>query len=290
MKNPPFEYHRPATLDAAVRLLSDLGDEAKVLAGGQSLLPIMALRLAHPAHVVDIGCIEGLDEISVDANNVVTIGALVRHGAAERSDVLRTHAPMVHQAMPHVGHRAIRTRGTVCGSIAHADPAAEMPAVCVASGASLVVNSVRGERVITSDQFFLGYLETALEPDEVLTAVRFPAMTPGTGTSVVEVARRHGDYALVGLACALTVHAEIASASLAFFGAGSVPVRVPEAESMLVGNKPSAETFASAAGIVAATVEPSADIHGTKNYRKHLAGVLTRRGLNEASNQIGALA
>jgi carbon-monoxide dehydrogenase medium subunit len=290
MKNPPFEYHRPTTMESAVLLLNELDDEVKVLAGGQSLLPIMALRLAHPNHIVDIGSIEGLDHITAETDGSVTIGALVRHGAAEASEILEAHAPLVHQAMPYVGHRAIRTRGTVCGSIVHADPAAEMPAVCLAAGADLVAQSVRGQRTIAASDFFHGYLETALEADEILTAVRLPATAPGTGTSVVEVSRRHGDYALVGLACSLTVNGHITSAALSFFGAGSVPVRISEAEQALIGQAPTDETFASVADIVSGAVEPSADIHGTANYRKHLAGVLTRRGLPHAFSRIGAMA
>ena len=289
MKNPPFEYHRPGSVADAAQLLAVYGDEAKVLAGGQSLLPLMGLRLARPTHIVDIGRVSGLGEISVDDDNL-SIGALVTHSMAERSSDVATNAPLVHQAMPFVGHRAIRNRGTVCGSVAHADPAAEMPAVCTAADASMVAVSTRGERIISADEFFVGYLETALEVDEILTEIRLPKTGPETGTAVVEIARRHGDYALVGLACSLTGTSTITSAALSLFGAASTPVRVAAAEDALIGQQPNEATFKLAAEVVRATIEPSADIHGSANYRRHLASVLTARGLAGAAANVGALA
>jgi len=288
MKNPPFEYHRPDTLQDAVQLLAVYGDEAKVLAGGQSLLPLMGLRLARPSHVIDIGRVADLGTIAADGDGV-SIGALVTHSMAEHSDELRANAPLVHQAMPYIGHRAIRNRGTVCGSVAHADPAAEMPAVCQAGDASMVAVSSRGERIIAADEFFVGYLQTALDVDEILTEIRLPAHREGTGTAVVELSRRHGDYALVGLACSLTVDTTITSASLSFFGAGSTPIRLNDVEQQLLGQEPSAATFSSAANAVRSSIEPSADVHGSANYRRHLAGVLTSQGLEQAASNIGAL-
>ncbi len=288
MKNPPFTYHRPETLAEALALLAEHGDEAKILAGGQSLLPVMALRLGRPEHLVDINRLPDLDSISV-SDGGVSIGALVRHATAERSDALATAAPLVHAAMPYIGHRAIRSQGTVCGSIAHADPAAEMPAVCLAAGATMVATSAEGTREIAAADFGEGYLTTALQPTEILTEVRFPAWSPTARGTVVEVARRHGDYALVGLACMIDAPGgTIASAALSFFGVDNTPVRIPEAEAFLVGKAiDDTDAFAAAGDRVASTIEPSADVHATSNYRKHLAGVLTRKGLAQLSTNQG---
>lgn len=291
MKCAPFEYHRPETVGEAVELLAAFGDDAKVLAGGQSLLPIMALRLARPAHLIDIARLTGLPGIEADANGV-TVGALVRHVHAERSTSLAEHAPLVHQAMPSIGHRAIRTRGTVCGSIAHADPAAELPAVALAADATVVAVSKQGRREIAAADFFVGYLQTVLRSDELVTEVRFPPwVAPGPkGSAVVEVGRRHGDYALVGLACSVTfaeASSRIADARLVFFGAGSTPVRLEAAETAIVGDTASSTSFARAAAIVAANLSPAADVHASASYRKHLAGVLTQRGLEQATANAG---
>lgn len=287
MKNPPFTYHRPETLAEALALLAEHGDEAKVLAGGQSLLPVMALRLGRPEHVVDIGRIAELSTLRAGPDGT-TIGALVRHLEAERSADVARHAPLVAAAAPFIGHRAIRTRGTLVGSVAHADPAAEMPAVGLALGATMVAASADGTREIAAADFFEGYLTTALEPTEILTEIRLPSWSPSAGGAVVEISRRHGDYALVGLACVVEVSGgSIDRAALSFFGADSTPVRVADAEAALVGHAPVDATFAAAAEIVSARLEPPADVHGTSNYRKHIAGVLTRRGLAEAAGKIG---
>jgi aerobic carbon-monoxide dehydrogenase medium subunit len=287
VKNPPFEYHCPGSLNEAVTLLAELGDDAKILAGGQSLLPVMALRLGTPPHIIDIGGLTELADITVGSDGV-TIGATVRHRAAETSDDIARHAPLVAAALPHVGHRAIRTRGTILGSIAHADPAAEMPAVCLATGATMVARSVDGEREIAAADFFEGYLTTVLHDNEILTHVRFPAWPATAGAAVVEISRRHGDYALVGLACKVDVtEGEITSAALSFLGVSGTPVRVTKAEQSLVGKPPGDTVFATAADIVTATLKPGDDIHATANYRRHIAGVLTRRGLAEAAARIG---
>ena len=291
VKAPPFRYHRPDTLDEALALLAEHGDDAKVLAGGQSLVPLMAMRMGRPAVVVDIGRVPGLAAIEVGADGSCSIGALVRHAAAERSADVASHAPLVHRAMPLIAHRAIRTRGTVVGSIAHADPAAEMPAVAVAVGATMTATSASGERSIAAADFFEGYLQTALRADEILTRVTFPAWPAGAVGSVVEVARRHGDYALVGLVTSIQLDGgRITDAALSFFGAASRPIRVTEAERVLIGTSAPPDTVAEAARIVADALDPPADIHGTTAYRKHLAGVLTRRGLAEAAATIGAFA
>lgn len=287
MKNPPFNYHRPSSVDEALALLAEHGDDAKVLAGGQSLLPVMALRLSRPEHIIDIGALDELTRIEVDGTGV-TLGAMVRHAEAENSAAVAQHAPMVAAALPHVGHRAIRNRGTVAGSIAHADAAAELPAVCLATGATMRIASSSGIREVTAADFFQGHFTTALASDELLTAVYFPSQTATTGSAVVEISRRHGDYAMCGLACSVDVReGSITDAALAFFGVASSAVRVPDAEAALIGTSVGDETFTRAAAIVSDTLTPHGDIHATATYRRHIAGVLTRRGLAEAASRIG---
>jgi carbon-monoxide dehydrogenase medium subunit len=288
---PAFCYHRPATVEEAVGLLDEYGGDAKVLAGGQSLVPLLALRLSHPEHLIDIGRVGGLDSMAVaDGQGGFTVSAAVRHAAVERSPLADRVAPLVAAAMPHIGHRAIRNRGTVCGSLAHADPAAELPAVALATGAELVARSAGGERTIPAADFFVGYLTSALDETELLTAVRFPPWPAATGWSVQEVSRRHGDYALVGLAALVGLGdgGRVERAALSFFGAGSTPVRVAEAEKVLVGEPPEPAAFAEAAEVVARTIEPPGDNHATAAYRAHVAGVLTRRCLAEAAGRAGA--
>ena len=288
MKMPAFRYHRPATVEEAVGLLADFGSDAKVLAGGQSLVPLLALRLSHPEHLVDIGRVAGLDSID-DGPGGFTVGAGVRHADVELSPVTGRAAPLVAAAMPHIGHRAIRNRGTVCGSLAHADPAAELPAVTLAVDAELVARSSAGERTIPAADFYLGYLSSALDETELLCAVRFPPWRPRTGWSVQEISRRHGDYALVGLAAVLGLGeaGRVERAALSFFGAGATPVRVPEAERVLVGEHPDPAAFVEAADVVTKTIEPPGDNHATAAYRAHVAGVLTRRCLAEAAERAG---
>lgn len=291
MKHPPFNYHRPTTVDEALRLLDEHGAEAKILAGGQSLLPVMALRLGRPDHVIDIGGIDELGQITAGSTGGVHIGAMVRHAQAENSPEVGAAAPLVTAALPHVGHRAIRSRGTVVGSIVHADAAAEMPAVCLAGAATLHVASTQGERTVAAADFFEGFFTTAIEPQELVTAVEFPETTPGTGVAVVEVSRRHGDYAMVCLACTVQVDGgSISDAALAFFGVGSTAVRTSEAEAVLFGSPPTRQTFDAAAEAVRDQLEPNSDIHATAAYRRHIAGVLTTRGLEEAASRIGAAA
>ncbi|TMK38540.1 MAG: xanthine dehydrogenase family protein subunit M [Actinobacteria bacterium] len=288
---PAFCYHRPATVEEAVGLLAEYGGDAKVLAGGQSLVPLLALRLSHPEHLVDIGRVDGLASVD-DGPAGFTVGAGARHADVELSPVTERAAPLVAAAMPHIGHRAIRNRGTVCGSLAHADPAAELPAVALAVDAELIVRSSAGERTIPAADFFLGYLTSALDDTELLTAVRFPPWPPSTGWSVAEISRRHGDYALVGLAAVVGLGegGRVQRAALSFLGAGATPVRVTEAERVLVGEHPDPAAFAEAADVVTKTIEPPGDNHATAAYRAHVAGVLTRRCLAEAAERAGAAA
>lgn len=282
MKPSPFTYHRPESVDEALAILAKYND-AKILAGGQSLVPLMALRLGQPEHIIDIGHLSELNYIR-EVDGGVAIGALARHADVEDSSIVASAAPLMSKAMCHIGHRAIRNRGTVCGSLAHADPAAELPAVALAAGAIFVARSVRGERTIDAADFFTGYLSSALDGDEMLTEVRFPAWPRRTGAAVVELSRRHGDYALVGLAAAIQLAADgtVDACALSFFGVASTPIRVADAETSLLRRSPSADAFAVASTIVADYLDPPDDNHGSRAYRKHLAGVLTRRALDEA--------
>ena len=284
MKLPQFDYEAPETVADAAGLLAEHLDEASVLAGGQSLIPLLAMRLARPAVVVDINGLAELSTVSA-ADGWVSVGAMTREYAAEESDVVAGAVPLLAAALPLIGHEAIRSRGTIGGSLAHADPAAELPAVARALDAELVVRSLSGERVIPAAEWFEGYLTTSRRADELLLAVRFPAAAPGTGVSFVEVARRHGDFAIVGLAASLTLSGGvIRDARLAFAGISDVPVRAAGAEGLLVGERPSAELFDEAARLATADIDPPADLHGSADYRKKVAATLVRRGLQAAAD------
>ena len=284
MKLPPVEYEAPTTVAEAVDLLAERLDEASVLAGGQSLIPLLALRLARPAVLIDINGIDELSGVSA-ADGQVTIGAMTREYVAEESETIADAVPLLAAALPLIGHEAIRSRGTIGGSLAHADPAAELPAVARALDAEFVVRGASGERVIPAAQWFEGFLTTSRRPDELLLEVRFPAARPGTGTSFQEVARRHGDFAIVGLAASLTLSGgAISDARLAFAGMSDVPFRAAAAEDLLVGERPSEELFDEAARRATGDSDPPADLHGSSDYRKKVAAALARRGLREAAD------
>jgi carbon-monoxide dehydrogenase medium subunit len=284
MKLPPVEYEAPTTVAEALDLLAEYSDEASVLAGGQSLIPLLALRLARPAVLIDINGIAELSGVSA-TDGWVTIGATTREYVAEESETVAEAVPLLAAALPMIGHEAIRSRGTIGGSLAHADPAAELPAVARALDAQFVVRGPSGERVVPAAEWFEGYLTTSRGPDELLTQVRFPAARPGTGTSFGEVARRHGDFAIVGLAVSLTLsEGAISDARLTFAGMSDVPTRATDAEDLLVGEKPSAELFEEAARRAIGDIDPPADLHGSSDYRKKIAAALVRRGLREAAH------
>jgi aerobic carbon-monoxide dehydrogenase medium subunit len=287
MKLPPVGYEAPETVSAAVDLLAEHLDQASVLAGGQSLIPLLALRLAHPAVLIDINGVAGLSGVSA-TDGWVAIGAMTREYVAEESGTVARAVPLLAAALPLIGHEAIRSRGTIGGSLAHADPAAELPAVALALDAEFVVRGQSGERVIPAADWFEGYLTTARLPDELLELVRFPVAGRGTGTSFQEVARRHGDFAVVGLAVSLTLaDGAISDARLAFAGVSDVPVRAVGAEDLLVGHGPSAELFDEAARRAVEDIDPPADLHGSSDYRRKVAGVLVRRGLRAAADNAG---
>jgi carbon-monoxide dehydrogenase medium subunit len=288
VKPPPFDYHAPESLAEALELLATLGDEAKVLAGGQSLVPLLNLRLARPANLVDINKLNALGEIgSLDGG--LRIGALVRQRAAERSDLVRQRCPLLAEALPMIGHPQIRNRGTIGGSLAHADPASELPAVAAALDADLVVRSARGERVLKPDEFFVSYLTTSLAPDELLVELRLSAWPVGTGWAFMEISRRHGDFAMVGVASTLRLAPDgsIAAARLAYTGVGEAPIRAHDAERKLVGQPALDSTFAAAAEAATAVLEPPSDVHATAAYRRHITGTLTRRALALATTRAG---
>jgi carbon-monoxide dehydrogenase medium subunit len=284
MKLPQVDYEAPTTVAEAVQLLAEHLDEASVLAGGQSLIPLMALRLARPGVLIDINGIAELSGVSAAAG-WVAIGAMTREYVAGESGTVADVVPLLAAALPMVGYEAIRSRGTIGGSLAHADPAAELPAVARALDAEFVLRAQSGERVVPAAEWFQGYLTTSRRPGELLVEVRFPAARPGTGSSFTEVARRHGDFAIVGLAASLTLSGgAISDARLAFAGVADVPVRAAGAEALLAGERPSPELFDAAARRAAGDIDPPADLHGSSGYRKQVAAALVRRGLRAAAD------
>ncbi len=269
MKPAPFAYQKARSLDDAVALLA-ANKDARLLAGGQSLIATLNMRLSAPTMLIDINGIGGLDGIALK-DGTVEIGALVRHVQAERSDVIAKHAPLIARAMPHIAHVAIRNRGTLGGSIAFADPAAELPACLLALDGEVEATGRQGKRIIKAAKFFKGLFETALEPDEMLTAIRLPAADKDSRAGFAELARRHGDYAIVGLAAAARASGKgLSDVRLAFFGVSNTPVRAKEAEAALAKGDVDA-------AIAALDLEPHDDVQATAAVKKHLAGVLLRR-------------
>ena len=286
MKPAAFEYFAPLSADEAIDLLREHGDGAKILAGGQSLVPLMNMRLARPAVIIDINRIEALAYIA-DGNGVLRVGALTRQRAAERSARVAERCPLLRDALRLVGHAQIRNRGTIGGSIAHADPAAELTAVLAALGGEVTVRGHRGTRTIAASDFFVSYLTTSLDSRELVTEVRFPALPSGAGWSWMEIARRHGDFALAGVGIVLAVRrGVIADARIGLTGVGPTPVRAADAERLLVGRSPAEELWQAAAEAVRGAVDPDGDIHASAAYRKHVAGVLTARALREALSRV----
>lgn len=281
MKPAPFDYVAPHTLDEAVAALARGGADAKVLAGGQSLVPLLNFRLARPSLLVDLNRIPELAYVHL-RNDGVAIGAMTRQVTIERDSELAIKQPLLNEAIRWVGHPAIRSRGTIGGSLAHADPAAELPAVAVCLDARLTVQSPRGRRTLAAEGFFKGYLTTALKPDEILVETLLPSLRPRTGQAFVEFARRHGDFALVGVAVSVQLDGEsIRDARIVLTGVGGKPVRVREAETVLIGGSIT-DRLGAAADAARTAIDPEADIHASKEYRAHLAGVLTERAIRTA--------
>jgi len=283
MKPPPFDYVAPTSLDEALAALAEHGDEAKVLAGGQSLVPLLNFRLARPRWLVDLNRISSLAYIR-ERDGGLAIGAMTRQRALERSDLVRERCPLLAEAVPLIGHFQIRNRGTIGGSLVHADPAAELPAVVTALGAELVVRGPAAERVLRPQEFFLDYLTVALAPAEVLVEVRLPAWPPRSGWAFLEVSRRHGDFALVGVGTVLSLDSGgvCTRAAIALTGVGGTPLSADEAARTLVGERPSAAAIEAVARAVSRSLEPDSDLHASADYRKRVGETLTRRALTRA--------
>lgn len=272
MKPAPFAYAKARSVEDAVKLLGEHGDGAKLLAGGQSLMATLNMRLSHPSILIDLNGISGLDGIVLNGGDVA-IGALTRHASAAKSDVIANHAPLLAVALPHIGHPAIRNRGTIGGSIAFADPAAELPACFLALGGEAEISGPHGSRRVKADDFFKGLYETAIGPHDILTAVLLPAATPAMRFGFAELSRRHGDYALVGLAASARAEgAALKDVRLAYFGVGLTPLRAKKAEAALA-----AGDLDAAVAALASDLDPPDDIQETGAVKTHLAGVLLRR-------------
>jgi CO/xanthine dehydrogenase FAD-binding subunit len=284
MKPASFDYFAPTTLDETLELLHEYGDEAKILAGGQSLMPLMNLRLAHPRVIIDINRISGLDHIASTADGGVAIGALTRLRAVEKSPLVRQQNPLLAAAMPLIGHFQIRNRGTVGGSFAHADPAAELPALAVLLGCEFSLRRKGGVRIVPAADLFLGYMATAIEPGELLTEIRFPNWHPGAAWAIYEISRRKGDFALVGVALQteLDDDANVKDAAIVMFGVGGKPHRIENAPSILKGRRVEPGVLRALAQAVTGELEPDSDIHASAEYRKEVGGVLARRALEAA--------
>ena len=283
MKPPPFDYLAPASLEEAVAALAENGDEAKVIAGGQSLVPLLAFRLARPSLLVDINRVPGLDGVELE-NGTLTVGALARERDVELTPGLRERCPMVVDAIEQIGHVAIRNRGTVGGSLAHADPAAEWTALALALDGEVELIGPGGVRTMPASDFLVSYFTTALAADEILTRVRLRIPDGRSGSCFLELARRHGDFAIVGVGALVTLDADgsIADGRLGLIGVGQTAVRATEAEAVLRGERPTAQRFAEAAKAAASDLHPNGDIHASADYRRHVADVLVRRALDTA--------
>lgn len=284
MKPAPFTYVRPDSVEETLRLLDERGESAKVLAGGQSLVPLLNLRLARVDCLIDIAHLPGLGEIGVGADGALMIGALVRQRELVASPLVRRHAPLLAECAPLIGHPATRNRGTVGGSIAHADPAAELPAALLALEATILVTSSAGAREIPSAAFFCDLFTTALAPQELVTAVRIPPAPPHSGWTCLELARRHGDFALVGVAAGISLDGDgrCAEARLSLFGVAATPVRAIASETLLRGNTLSPRLVTEAAQQAAAALDPFDDVQATGQYRKTVAAVYAERALTLA--------
>jgi len=286
MKPPEFEYEAARSVEEAVELLHARGEEAKILAGGQSLVPLMNFRLTRPGLLIDINGIAALDYIR-DADSGVRIGALTRHRMVEISPIVQKKCPILSEGAKQIGHLAIRNRGTFGGSLVHADPAAELPMLCVALDASFKLRGRQGERTISAKDFFVTYLTTTLRPDELLVEVNIPGQPAGIGWGFHELCRRPGDFAIAAVSALLTVDKKgnCAEARIAMGGVGPTPIRASEAEAILKGQTLSEQAFAEAGQKAAAAADPGSDVHASAEFRRYLVGVLTKRALRDACDR-----
>jgi carbon-monoxide dehydrogenase medium subunit len=291
VKPASFDYYAPRSVDEAVHILAEAGQDGRVLAGGQSLMPMLNCRIVNPAVLVDINRIEELDRVELtDAN--LTLGALVRHAELLRDARIRAGWPLLAEATAYVAHPAIRNRGTVCGSISHNDPAAEQPGMLVTLGGTVVIAGATGRRELPAEEFLTGMMSNALEPGEMVVAVRYPRPVSGTSAAFVEFARRLGDFALAGAAATLTLRKGVCEqARVTVVGMRDGPFRACGAEAVLTGcaldRATSKDVFTAAVAKVIAAVEPSQDVHASADYRRHLAGVMTMRALQTALERSG---
>lgn len=281
MKPAPFEYFAPSTREQALSLLQEHGEAAKLLAGGQSLVPAMSFRLAQPSVLVDLNGIADLDSIvEIEGSAGVAIGSMTRQRTVERSELVARRAPLVAETMPFIAHPQIRNRGTFGGSLAHADPASELPAIALALDAEMVIEGPDGRRTVSAEDFYVGLFETALEADEMLVETRIASLPEGAGWAFDEFSRRHGDYALVGVASVVQLgeRGAIEGARIALLSVGEGPVLARDSASLLVGEAPSDELVAEVARRVAREIDPPSDVHASAPFRRHLA-----RGLAEST-------
>lgn len=283
MKPAPFEYIAPRSVDEALTALQENMPDGKILAGGQSLMPLLNMRLTKPKALVDLNGVSGLDGIRETAAGI-SIGAMARQSGVERSSLVRQKCPVLAEAIRYIGHVAIRHRGTIGGSLVHADPAAELPAVALALDAKFEMARRGTDRVIPAEEFFIDFLTTALGPDEILRQVVFPVLRPSAGYAVEEIARRHGDFAIAGVVAIVDLDdtAKIAEARIALFGVAPVPVRAREAERSLIGEEPVDSALHGAASLLEEVLDPPGDIRASSAYRKHAAAILTARALKKA--------
>jgi carbon-monoxide dehydrogenase medium subunit len=286
MKPAPFKYVAARSLEQALALKAEYGDEARFLAGGQSLVPTLNFRLSQPAVLIDINALTQCAGMVSDAGQV-RIGALTRYRAIEREPTVPQSLPLIHEALPHIAHPQIRNRGTIGGNLAHADPASELPAIVLALAGRLRAQSQRGERWIAASEFFIGALTTALASDEMLTEVELPAAAPWSGACFMEVARRRGDFALAGVACTvrLDVDGRCREARLALCNAGDTPILAANAGQSLAGEWIDAAAIDQAADLMQGAIDPGGNVHASAEFQRHLAGVLTRRALTTANER-----
>ena len=285
MKPAPFKYYAPTTVEEALAYLAEYGYDAKALAGGQSLIPMLNFRLAQPSVLVDLNNISELFYIRPDENSGLRLGAMTRQSQVEHDALVAERAPLVHEVMPQIAYPQIRSRGTFGGSLAHADPSAELVAVTMALNGRFRLRSQAGERWVPADEFFVGLFTTVLEPDELLVEVALPAMPPRSGWSFLQITRRHHDFCIAGVAVLVTLDDkdQCEQARLVFLSVGDGPVDARQAAEMLIGQAPTPETIRAAAEKAATDeIDPGSDIHASAEYRRHLAKVLARRALTQA--------
>ena len=291
MKAPWFDYHAPGSLTDALAILKDADFDGRVLAGGQSLMPMLNMRVIDPAVLVDINRLPGLDQIT-EENGTLHVGALVRHADLLASEAVQSRWPLLYEATTHVAHPAIRNRGTVCGSVAHNDPAAEHPSILATLDGSVLVASAEGQREVPAEEFSDGMLSTVLEPGELVVGLRYQRPPGGTGSAFVEFARRLGDFAIAGAAVLLTLRGGACErVRLTILGMGDGPVRAREAEELLTGKTLDdggrQDAFEAAAEAVKGSVDAAEDVHVSSGYRRHLAGVMAKRALEAAFVRAG---